>query len=152
MVELLSTVRAILRRRGLDAERPRLVQQIGDLRIDLAGQSVSVAGEDVRVTPTEFRLLAFLATKPGHVFTPCEILRHLWNSRFVGEQGACKAHIANLRRKVETDPRRPRRIVTVRGRGYALEPERTIFHLSSPLEELQLQRALLDEARAGSLL
>lgn len=128
IVELLSRVRAILRRSGLDAGRPRLVQQIGDLRIDLASQSVSVAGEDARLTPTEFRLLAFLATKPGHVFTPGEILRHLWKSRFVGEQGACKAHIANLRRKVEADPARPRLIVTMRGRGYALSVKERSFY------------------------
>jgi hypothetical protein len=61
-----------------------------------------------------------LATKPGHVFTRRQIMEHLWESEHVGDEHADEVHISNLRRKVERDPGRPRRIVTVRSAGYKL--------------------------------
>jgi DNA-binding response OmpR family regulator len=120
MAELVSRVRAILRRRRLDLRPRRELLVVGDLEIDLAAHRVRLDGRSVDLTPTEFRLLLFLATDPGRAFSACEILRHLWHSEFVGDHGACKAHISNLRHKVEDDPARPRRVVTVRGVGYAL--------------------------------
>lgn len=122
MAELVSRVRALLRRRLLDAQPPTVVQQVGDVEIDVLRHRVSVGGTPVSLTPTEFRLLAFLATDPGRAFTADEILHHLWHSDFTGQGGACKAHISNLRRKIEADPSQPRRIVTVRGAGYVLTP------------------------------
>jgi DNA-binding response OmpR family regulator len=113
-------VRALLRRRRLDARVPARVRRAGDVEIDPLRHAVTVAGAPISLTPTEFRLLAFLATEPGRAFTPQEILHHLWQSEHVGQAGACKAHISNLRRKIEVDPARPRRIVTVRGAGYML--------------------------------
>jgi DNA-binding response OmpR family regulator len=120
--ELLSRVRAILRRRHLDRRGPDPVRRVGDLQLDLVAHRVLVAGRSVSVTPTEFRLLAFLAAEPGRPFTPQEILRHLWRSEHVGRASACKAHVANLRGKIETQPARPRRLVTVRGAGYSVMP------------------------------
>jgi two-component system, OmpR family, alkaline phosphatase synthesis response regulator PhoP len=122
MNELTSRVRALLRRRGLDARAPAQVHRVGDVEIDRLRHTVTVAAAEVPLTPTEFRLLAFLATEPGRAFTPQEILHHLWQSDHVGRGSACKAHISNLRRKIEADPARPERLVTVRGAGYALSP------------------------------
>jgi|SRR5215207_4459992 len=122
MAELVSRVRALLRRRLLDSKPATVVQRVGDLEIDALRHRVTVGGTQVSLTPTEFRLLALLATHPGRAFTAEEILHHLWRSDFIGRGGACKAHISNLRRKIEADPSQPRRIVTVRGVGYALAP------------------------------
>jgi DNA-binding response OmpR family regulator len=108
--------------RVLDARAPAQVHRVGDVEIDRLRHTVTVAATEVPLTPTEFRLLAFLATEPGRAFTPQEILHHLWQSDHVGRGSACKAHISNLRRKIEADPARPERLVTVRGAGYALSP------------------------------
>jgi DNA-binding response OmpR family regulator len=122
MAELVSRVRALLRRRQLDAQPPTAIRRVGDVEIDTVRHRVTVAGTAVDLTPTEFRLLALLATQPGRAFSANEILHHLWNCDYVGPAGACKAHISNLRRKVEDDPAQPRRVVTVRGAGYTLAP------------------------------
>ena len=72
------------------------------------------------MTPSEFRLLAFLAQEPERVHSRREIMQHLWNSTYVGDQRACDIHVSNLRRKIEETPSRPERLVTVRGVGYKL--------------------------------
>jgi DNA-binding response OmpR family regulator len=118
--EFTSRVRAILRRRQLDLRPSRPLLRVGDLEIDLAAQRVRVARREVRLTPMEFGMLALLAGEPGRTFTPQEILRRLWGSQHIGQHGACKTHVANLRQKLEEAPARPRRIVTVRGMGYVL--------------------------------
>jgi two-component system response regulator RegX3 len=120
MVELVSRVRAILRRRELDRSAPGLVRRIGDLELDLTQHRVSVAGRPVQLTPSEFRLLALLADEPERVYERREIMRHLWESEYVGDQRACDIHVSNLRRKIEDDPGQPRRLLTVRGVGYRL--------------------------------
>jgi two-component system, OmpR family, response regulator RegX3 len=120
LAELISRVRAILRRRQLDLRPDRPIRRVGDVVIDFAWHRVLVAGEAVSLTPTEFRLLALLAHEPGRAFTPHQILRHLWQSDYVGHDSACKAHISNLRQKIDRDPGGPQRIVTVRGVGYSL--------------------------------
>jgi DNA-binding response OmpR family regulator len=63
-----------------------------------------------------------LAGSPKKVFSRREIMQYLWDSTYIGDQRACDIHISNLRRKLEEDPANPRRIVTVRGVGYKLEP------------------------------
>jgi DNA-binding response OmpR family regulator len=80
----------------------------------------SVDGEPKRLTPSEFKLLLLLAGEPERVFSRREIMQHLWDSEYVGDQRACDIHISNLRQKLERDPARPERIVTVRGVGYKL--------------------------------
>jgi DNA-binding response OmpR family regulator len=117
--ELVSRVRAILRRRRLDLQ-PRLVRRVGDLVFDFASHEVTRGGEPLPLTPSEFRLLAYLSSDPGRAFSRREILRHVWRSEYVGDDGACKAHISNLRHKLEADPAHPSHVVTVRGVGYAL--------------------------------
>jgi DNA-binding response OmpR family regulator len=118
--ELLSRVRAILRRRQLDRRPTQTIRRVGDVEIDLRRHRVAVAGAPVHLTPMEFRLLALLAQQPGRPFTAREILQQLWETDYVGQPHACKAHISNLRQKIEDDRAHPHRIVTVPGGGYAL--------------------------------
>jgi two-component system, OmpR family, response regulator RegX3 len=119
--ELVSRVRAILRRRDLDrAEGAGPLRQLGGLRLDFARHEVTVDGEPVQLTPSEFKLLSLLAQRPGEVFSRAEIMRHLWGSDHVGDEHPADVHISNLRRKIEASPGRPERVVTVRGAGYKL--------------------------------
>ena len=120
MAELISRVRAILRRRRLDQARVGPVQRIGGLQLDLVRHEVAVDGRTIRLTPSEFRLLSFLASEPDRVFTRREIMQHLWQSEHVGDERASDMHVSNLRRKIEDDPDNPTRVVTVRGVGYRL--------------------------------
>jgi two-component system response regulator RegX3 len=120
MAELVSRVRAILRRRELDRASQATVRRVGGLELDLARHLVRVDERPVRLTPSEFQLLALLAERPEQVFTRRDIMQHLWQSTYVGDQRACDMHVSNLRRKIEADPARPARLVTVRGVGYKL--------------------------------
>jgi len=83
---------------------------------------VTVDGQDVRLTPSEYKVLALMAEEPARVFTRREIMQHLWESEYVGDQRACDIHVSNIRRKIEDDAARPERLVTVRGVGYKLVP------------------------------
>ena len=121
MAELVSRVRAILRRRELD-RRGLGALDVGDLYLDPQRHRVEVAGRNVDVTPSEFTVLSLLASAPDRVFTRREIMQRLWDSQYVGDQRACDVHISNLRRKLERDPQRPERLLTVRGTGYKLVP------------------------------
>lgn len=119
--ELLSRIRALFRRREYDlAETATGSRRVGGLVLDPTRHQVEVDGRQVRLTPSEFRVVSLLASKPGHVFTRRQIMEHLWESEHVGDEHAGEVHISNLRRKVERDPGRPRRIVTVRSAGYRL--------------------------------
>jgi DNA-binding response OmpR family regulator len=120
IAEAVSRVRAILRRRHLDLGPGRVVRRVGDVEVDLARHRVTLGGRPVRLTPTEFRLLELLARRPGRPVSPRDILRELWQTDWVDQVGACKAHVSNLRRKLGDDPAAPRHIVTVPGAGYAL--------------------------------
>ena len=121
--ELVSRVRAILRRRELDrSEGEGIVRSVGGVRVDLGRHTVTVDDKPVQLTPSEFRLCSLLAEEPERVFSRRQIMEHLWDSPYVGDQHACEVHISNLRRKLERDPSRPERIVTVRGVGYKLVP------------------------------
>jgi DNA-binding response OmpR family regulator len=120
IAELTSRVRALLRRRELDRRETGSVRHVGGMRLDLATHEVYVDERLVRLTPSEFRLLSLLAAEPGRVYGRDEIMRYLWSSDFAGARRACDQHIVSLRRKLERDPRRPRRLQTVRGVGYRL--------------------------------
>jgi two-component system, OmpR family, response regulator RegX3 len=120
VAELVSRVRAILRRRELDRAAGGSVRRVGSLELDVNRHEVRVEGKTIRLTPSEFRLLAFLAQEPEHVYSRREIMQHLWDSTYVGDQRACDIHVSNLRRKIEETPGRPQRLVTVRGVGYKL--------------------------------
>jgi two-component system response regulator RegX3 len=118
MAELVSRVRALLRRRDLDSAPT--IRSVGGLHLDVARHTATVDGKPLLLTRSEFRLVALLASNPGQPFTREELVRHLWESDFVGDMRAIDVHVSNLRRKLEADPRRPRRLLTVRGVGYKL--------------------------------
>ncbi len=120
LAELIGRVRAQLRRLELDRTDTAPTRRLGELVIDLFRRQVSLAGADLHLTPSEFDLLALLSERPGAAFTRHEIVERLWSSEFVGDSRSCDAHIARLRRKLEHDPRRPTRLVSVRGVGYRL--------------------------------
>jgi two-component system response regulator RegX3 len=119
--ELVSRVRALLRRLELDRDHGRAaVREVGGVRVDLVRHRVFVDGEPVELTASEFRLLELLADQPDRVFTRAQIMEHLWRTPYVGDTRACDVHISNLRRKLERDPAHPERILTVRSLGYKL--------------------------------
>lgn len=119
MTELVIRVRAMLRRREMDRSiAPRAVR-VGELSIDLARHEATVDGVNIRLTPTELRLLILLASE-DRAFSRREILEHVWETVFVPDERSCDVHVANLRRKLEDDPANPKRVVTVRGVGYRL--------------------------------
>ena len=120
MPELIARVRALLRRRELDARTTSTSLEVGHVRIDLGDQTVTVGTKPVELTQSEFRLLSLLATRPDQAVSRRDLVRHLWHNNYVGERRTCDVHVKNLRRKIERDPARPRRIVTVRGVGYML--------------------------------
>jgi DNA-binding response OmpR family regulator len=127
--ELLGRVRALLRRRELDrvsggeGENGKGIDA-GEVTIDLARHLVTVRGEPVNLTRSEFQVLRLLAERPGQVFSRLEIMEELWQSEFSGDVRACDVHISNLRQKIERDPQDPELVLTVRGVGYKLvEPE-----------------------------
>ncbi len=124
LAELVSRVRALLRRRELDrtAGSRRTTRVLGGMELDLVRHRVTVDGRPVHLTPSEFKLFALLAEHPERVFARREIMEHLWETPYIGDRRACDVHISNLRRKIERDPAHPTRIVTVREVGYKLVP------------------------------
>jgi two-component system, OmpR family, response regulator RegX3 len=121
--ELLGRVRAQLRRRELD--RGPLNQAVriesGPVAIDLVRHVVTVRGEPINLTRSEFQLLRLLVGHPGEVFPRRKIMEELWQTEFEGDERACDVHISNLRQKVERDPQRPELVLTVRGVGYKFD-------------------------------
>jgi two-component system response regulator RegX3 len=120
VAELVSRVRALLRRRELDRGRRSFIQRVGGLELDIPHHAATVDGRPLQLTRSEFRLVTLLASEAGRVFTRDELVRHLWESDFIGDRRAIDVHVSNLRRKLEADPRNPRRLLTVRGIGYKL--------------------------------
>ncbi len=123
---LQARIRALLRRarRAADGEggTPRI--EAGALQIDLAGRSVTRRGERVHLTPTEFDLLATLASNAGRVMTHAQLFAAVWKGRVFGDaQAHLRVHIAHLRRKLEDDPMRPRHLQTELGVGYRFVAE-----------------------------
>jgi two-component system, OmpR family, response regulator RegX3 len=121
LAELVSRVRALLRRRDLDrAEARAPIVRAGGLELDLARHEAHADGRQLSLTPSEFMLLELLAREPGRVFSRRELVRQLWQSDFVGSGRSVDTHVVNLRRKIEREPGRPTRLLTVRGAGYKL--------------------------------
>ena len=115
--ELVARVRAVLRR----AEGPVTddeVLRVADVMIDVPRMRVEVAGRAVALTATEFALVAAMARRPGRIFTRAQLLDAAHGVAFESYERAVDAHIKNIRRKLEPDPRRPRYVLTVHGVGY----------------------------------
>jgi two-component system response regulator RegX3 len=120
--ELVARVRALLRRRDLDTRERGAKLTVGGLEIDLVKHEAMVEGKAIRLTSFELKLLALLAAEPERVFSRRQIMRHLWDSSYIGDERACDLHVSNIRHKLERDPSNPERLVTVRGAGYKLQP------------------------------
>lgn len=123
---LLARVKAVLRRfeRTAAAPGPELKPlTVGDLVIDPAAHTVTRAGRPVDLRPREFDILYTLALEAGRVIPVDDLLNRVWGAEYDGESQNVYVYIRWLREKLEEDPRHPRRIVTVRGVGYRLEPQ-----------------------------
>jgi two-component system, OmpR family, response regulator RegX3 len=120
MAELVGRVRATLRRRELDRDDSNSRLKVGELEVDAVRHEVMVDGRTIGLTASEFKLLVRLAEHPERVFTRRELMQYLWDSDYVGDERACDSHVANLRKKIERDPARPERLLSVRGVGYKL--------------------------------
>jgi len=119
MGELMARMRVVLRRSAQTTEEP--IYQIYELKVDLARRQVSVAGQDISLTPTEFDLLRVLAQHAGKVITHHQLLRMVWGDAYQTETHLLRVNMSNLRRKIEPDPARPRYILTEPGVGYRLK-------------------------------
>jgi len=116
--ELVARVRAVLRRQAGTAATEAL--HAGDLVLDLPRMRLTRAGEPIELTATEFTLLAAMARAPGRVFTRSQLLDAIHGVAFESYERAIDAHVKNIRRKLEPDPRSPRYLETVYGVGYRL--------------------------------
>jgi DNA-binding response OmpR family regulator len=123
---VLAHIKAVLRRAEKNPQQEKLNQLlvVGDLEIDPLAHTVTCAGKALDLSPREFDLLSLLATRPEKVFATEEILAQVWGAEFVGQPQVVYVHIRWLRQKLESDPDHPERILTVRGVGYKLVPQR----------------------------
>ena len=124
MDELLARLRAMSRRRAPADEEP--VVQVGEATVDLAARRVSrvVDGStsEIRLTPTEWHLLEVLVRHPGKLLSQRQLLAEVWGPGYETAQGNLRLYMAQLRRKLERDPARPRHLVNEPGMGYRFEP------------------------------
>ena len=121
--ELEIRVEALLRRSSSDTEQPVNGQErieVGDLVIDKRRHEVSRAGARVDLTPLEFQILELLASEPGRAWSRNALLDQVWSTEYEGYQRNIDPHINRLRKKLETDPKNPHYVLTVRGVGYKL--------------------------------
>ena len=121
VAELQVRVEAILRR--VEGQHERLappVLNVADLHIDKPRHNVTLNGQPITLTPMEFELLYFLAANAGQVFDRETLFREVWGYEYIGETNLVDVCVRRLREKIEVEPSKPRRIVTVRGVGYKL--------------------------------
>ena len=121
--ELLARIKAVLRRSQW-TESPTLQGRIiqGSIIIDLEQHKVTVRGEIIKLTPTEFNLLVYLMEHAGRVLPHKDILKNVWGPEYGEETEYLRVYIGNLRQKIELDSSHPRRILTERGIGYQFDP------------------------------
>ena len=122
---LLARIKVVLRRgtqEDASQTQPKRIE-LGDLIIDPAGHTVDIKKKSIDLSPREFALLHALALKPNTVISTDSLLAQVWGAEFVGQPQVVYVHIRWLREKLETDPKHPTRILTVRGVGYKLIPQ-----------------------------
>jgi DNA-binding response OmpR family regulator len=122
--ELVSRVRAVMRRLGreqAEAKNDRLLSA-GNLTIDPRSRVVTVEGKPVELTAREFDMLYLLAGHPKQVFTRVQLLERVWGGAHYIDPGTVTVHVRRLREKIEADPSKPARLLTVWGVGYKFEP------------------------------
>jgi len=127
--ELLARVRAVLRRSQFAAAEqgpgPRATASVGRLTLDYAQHAVTMDGREVNLTPTEYRMLAYLVQNAGRVVTQDLLLEHVWGPEYVGEAHMLQVNVNRLRRKIEPDPAHPKYILTKLGVGYLVPAQVT---------------------------
>lgn len=122
---LLARVKAVLRRRKrekAEIAHKKNTLKAGDLVIQKKAHTVLMGGKIIALSPIEFKLLLALASDPGKVFSTEELLVRVWGAEYVGQPQVVYVHLRGLRKKLEEDPNKPKRIVTIRGVGYKLVP------------------------------
>ena len=123
-VELLARIRAALRHTRTTAESDQVrltgVYRVRDMTIDYKRMRVYMGGEDARLTPNEFKIVALLGKHPGRVLTYRAMLRELWGPAVSMDNKILRVHVASIRRKIEPDPNEPKYIFTEIGVGYRL--------------------------------
>ncbi len=118
MGELLARLRAAIRRIAKSEDTPILT--FGELSLDISYRNVTVRGEEVKLTPTEYEVLKYLAQQAGRVVTHRQLLRAIWGSNYQEHSQYLRVYIGQLRRKIEVDPSQPAYIITEPGVGYRL--------------------------------
>jgi two-component system KDP operon response regulator KdpE len=121
MGELLARLRAATRR-GLPGPDEEAVVETDAFTVDLAAKRVSRDGEEVHLTPTEWGLLEALVRHPGRLISQRQLLQTVWGPQYERETNYLRVYLAQLRRKLEADPSRPRHLITEPGMGYRFEP------------------------------
>ena len=122
MRELMARVRAMLRRpRKTASARMAEPLRSGSLAVDVDAHQASLNGEELRLKPREFDLLALFMRNPGRAFTRDQVLEQLWGHDYIGDVRTVDVHVRWLREKIEADPSTPARIITIRGVGYRFE-------------------------------
>ncbi len=122
MDELIARIRAALRRAAPEPTSPVLVTP--DFTVDLSAKRVTRDGAPVRLTPTEWHVLEVLVRNLGKLVTQQQLLREVWGPSYVEETHYLRVYLAQLRRKLEPEPSRPRHLITEPGIGYRFEVER----------------------------
>lgn len=119
---LLARVKAVFRRRRREKEETSHKNSImvGDLNIKENAHTVLMGSKVIDLSPLEFKLLLALSSDPGKVFSSEELLARVWGAEYIGEPQVVYVHIRGLRKKLEEDPSKPKRIITIRGVGYKL--------------------------------
>jgi two-component system OmpR family response regulator len=117
--EIMARISAIMRRTGKDGNLGSLIR-VGELEINEDAHEVSVGGQLVDLSPTEYQLLRYLATNPNRVLTKAQILDHVWEYDFNGEMGIVESYVSYLRKKLDPISQEPL-IITKRGVGYMLK-------------------------------
>ena len=121
MRELLARVRALLRRGAASTTAEVDVLKAGDLEVDLRRRRASRNGQELKLKPKEFELLAFFLQNRGLAFTRDKLLDEVWGYEFAADTRTVDVHVSWLRQKIEDEPARPTRLITVRGVGYRFE-------------------------------
>ncbi|MHA4846780.1 response regulator [Flavitalea antarctica] len=114
--ELLARIRSALRKPAADETEP--VINTEDLQVDLSSRTVTVRGEQIKLTSTEYNLLALFATNEGKVLTHAFLLRAVWGPGFINQSQYLRVFMAQIRKKIEKDPNRPEYLITESGVGY----------------------------------
>jgi two-component system, OmpR family, KDP operon response regulator KdpE len=121
--ELLARIRAALRRSAGAGVAAAAVARFGHVEMDLENRVVRVEGEEVHLTPNEYKLLAVMIKHPGKVLTQRQLLNEVWGPNSTEQAQYLRVYIAQLRRKLEKDPARPKHLQTEPGVGYRLVTE-----------------------------